>query len=240
MQDIYVLSGKVETRKGTAAIEFSGVVRAVANDVADLKPGDRVCVLAPNSFRTLERVPAWACHKMLPDESFEIMPTLPVIYGTALYALDDRAHLRKGETILIHSGAGAFGLASIAIAQMRGATVYATVSTEDKKNFLVDELGVARDNIFQSRDTSFVDGVMGATDGKGVDVVLNSLTGDLLHASWRCCANFGRFVEVGKRDIVDAGKLDMHVLLRNVTFTAFDLTELYYHEDQYYRDIWIK
>ena len=144
------------------------------------------------------------------------------------------------QTILIHSGAGAFGLASIAIAQQRGATVYTTVSTEDKKDFLVEELGVPRENIFQSRNTSFVDAVFAVTNGKGVDVVLNSLTGDLLHASWRCCANFGRFVEVGKRDIVDAGKLDMDVFSRNVTFTAFDLTELFYHEDQFYRDIWIK
>ncbi|KAI4167378.1 MAG: hypothetical protein LQ343_007255 [Gyalolechia ehrenbergii] len=80
---------------------------------------------------------------------------------------------------------------------------------------------------------------MSATKGKGVDVVVNSLTGDLLHASWRCCANFGRFVEVGKRDIVDAGKLDMDVFFRNVTFTVFDLTELYYHEDQFYKHVWI-
>ena len=72
LQDIYVLSGKVETKKGTCAIEFSGIVKAVANDVHDIKAGDRVCVLAPNSFRTTERVPAWACHKMLPDESFEV------------------------------------------------------------------------------------------------------------------------------------------------------------------------
>ena len=73
MQDIYVLSGKVETRKGTSAIEFSGIVKAVAKNVTDLQPGDRVCVLAPNTFRTTERVPAWACHKMLPDESFEVL-----------------------------------------------------------------------------------------------------------------------------------------------------------------------
>ena len=144
------------------------------------------------------------------------------------------------QTILVHSGAGAFGQASIAIAQQRGSTVYTTVSTEAKKEFLIRELGLPRENIFQSRDTSFVEEVMAATNGKGVDVVLNSLIGDLLHASWRCCANFGRFVEVGKRDIVDAGKLDMDVFVRNVTFTAFDLTELFYHEDQFYKDIWIK
>ena len=118
--------------------------------------------------------------------------------------------------------------------------MYATVSTEEKKDFLVNELGLPRENIFQSRDISFAEGVMSATKGKGVDVVLNSLTGDLLHASWRCCANFGRFVEVGKRDIIDAGKLDMDVFSRNLTFTAFDTTELFYHEDQFYRDIWIK
>lgn len=144
------------------------------------------------------------------------------------------------KTILIHSGAGAFGQATIALAQHRGATVFTTVSTEDKKDFLVNELGLPRENIFQSRDESFVQGIMSATKGKGVDVVVNSLTGDLLHASWRCCANFGRFVEVGKRDIVDAGKLDMDVFFRNVTFTAFDLTELFYHEHQFYKDIWIK
>ncbi len=114
------------------------------------------------------------------------------------------------------------------------------MSTEDKKDVLVSELGIPRKNIFQFWDISFVDGIFAATNGKGVDVVLNSLTGDLLHASWRCCANFGRFVEVSKGDIVDAGKLDMDVFFRNVTFTAFDLTELYYHEVQFYKDFWIK
>lgn len=239
-KDIYTLSGKVETRKGTAAIEFSGIIRAVAEDVTGLAPGDRVVVLGPNTFSTTERVPAWACQKMLPNESFQTMPTLPVIYGTALYALDDRAHLRAGESILVHSGAGAFGSATIAIALQRGATVYATVSTEKKKEYLVQDLGLPRENIFASRDESFVQDVLAATGGRGVDVVINSLTGDLLHATWQCCASFGRFVEVGKRDIIDAGKLDMRVFLRNVTFTAFDLTELYYHEDQHYRNIWIK
>ncbi|OJK01834.1 hypothetical protein ASPACDRAFT_50671 [Aspergillus aculeatus ATCC 16872] len=237
-KDIYTLSGKVETRKGTAAIEFSGIVRNVASDVSHLAAGDRVVVLAPNTFSTVERVPAWACQKMLPQESFEVMPTLPVIYGTALYALDDRAHLRAGESILVHSGAGAFGAATIAIAIQRGATVYATVSTEEKKDYLVSELGVPRENIFNSRDDSFVAGVLKATGGRGVDVIVNSLTGDLLHATWQCCANFGRFVEVGKRDIIDAGNLDMRMFLRNATFTAFDLTELFYHQDEHYRNIW--
>ena len=85
-----------------------------------------------------------------------------------------------------------------------------------------------------------MEGIQAATKGKGIDVIINSLTGDLLHATWKCIANFGRFVEVGKRDVVDAERLGMETFSRNATFTAFDLTELYYHEDEYYRDIWIK
>jgi len=79
---------------------------------------------------------------------------------------------------------------------------------------------------------------MTATNGRGVDVVLNSLTGDLLHDSWRACAEFGRFIEVGKRDILDNGSLDMRVFLKNATFTAFDLTALYHHPDKAKRDVW--
>ncbi|RYO96329.1 hypothetical protein DL764_007495 [Monosporascus ibericus] len=238
-KDIYTMTGRVETRTGTAALEFSGIVRAVGSDVDHLKVGDHAVVLAPNHFSTIERVPSWAAHKMLPGEDFTVMPTLPVAYGTALYALHDRAHLRAGESILVHSGAGAFGMATIALAQRLGAVVYTTVGSLAKKEFLIHELGLQASHIFNSRDSSFVAGIRAATNGKGVDVVINSLVGDLMHDTWDCIADFGRFVEVGKRELVDAGKLDMRIFLRNCTFTAFDLTELFFHPDQFYRDIWI-
>lgn len=95
-KDIYALSGNLETRHGTTSCEYSGIVTAAALD-SDFKPGDRVVVLSPAHFRTRERVPEWSCQKMLEDEKFEVMCTLPVIYSTALYALNDRAHLQKGE-----------------------------------------------------------------------------------------------------------------------------------------------
>ena len=237
-KDIYVLSGKVETKEGTSAIEFSGVVRRVGPAVIGLEVGDRVVVLAPNSFRTTERVPAWACQCLLSNEDFVTMPTLPVIYGTALYALDDRAGLRPNETILIHSGAGAFGMAAIAIALKIGAKVFTTVSTDDKKDYLAQTFSLPRENILHSQNASFVGAIQAATNGRGVDVIINSLTEDLLHASWACIASFGRFVEVGKRDIVNAGRLSMEFFSRNATFTAFDLTELYYHDEEHYRNIW--
>lgn len=81
---------------------------------------------------------------------------------------------------------------------------------------------------------------MAVTSGQGVDVVLNFLTGDLLHDSWRACAEFGRFVEIGKRDIIDGGRLDMDVFDRGVTFTAFDLSSLYYTRSERQNSLWNK
>ncbi|CAJ2508342.1 Uu.00g133680.m01.CDS01 [Anthostomella pinea] len=238
-KDVYNISGHVETRSGTSALEFCGVVTAVALDVSEISVGDRVVVMAPNYFSTVERVPAWSAHRMLPGEDDTVLCTIPIAYATALYALLDRGRLRAGESVLIHAGAGAFGTAAIALAQHLGATVYTTCSTQAKRRYLTDELGVPPWRIFNSRNASFAEGIRTATGDRGVDLVINSLVGDLLHASWNCLANFGRFVEIGKRELVDIGKLQMDTFLRNTTFTAFDLSELFYHEDQYYRDIWI-
>lgn len=112
------------------------------------------------------------------------------------------------------------------------------MSSDVKKQFLVDAFGLEPSNIFTSRDESFSRGILRATGGKGVDVILNSLTGDLLHASWRCCAAFGRFIEIGKRDMVDDGRLEMNRFLHNVTFSAFDLSDLYNHPDESYHELW--
>ena len=116
--------------------------------------------------------------------------------------------------------------------------VFTTVNSEEKKDFLVQKLGIKRQNIFNSFDSSFHPGVLAATSGKGVDVILNSLSGDLLHDSWMACARFGTFVEVGKRDLNDAGKLDMQNFRRNITFTAFDVSELCDVSDRTLNFIW--
>ncbi|KAF4429930.1 polyketide synthase [Fusarium acutatum] len=134
-----------------------------------------------------------------------VMPSMLVIYPTALYALSDRAHLRSGESILIHAGSGGLGIAAITLARRIGATVYTTVGSDVKREYLINELFVPSSHIFNSRDSTFVQGIMKATDGRGVDVILNSLEGYFMHDSWHCLADFGRFVEVGKRELVDAG-----------------------------------
>ncbi|KLP20845.1 putative polyketide synthase [Fusarium fujikuroi] len=237
-KDVYTMSGRVDTQNMTTAFDFSGLVTAVGPDVSHVAVGDRVVVSAPHHLGTAVRVPAGCAHKMTSDEEFTVMPSMMVIYPTALYALNDRAHLRAGESILIHAGSGGLGIAAIILARRIGATVYTTVGSDVKREYLISELSVPSSHIFNSRDSTFVQGVMSATSGRGVDVILNSLVGDLMHDSWRCLADFGRFVEVGKRELVDAGRLDMSMFLRNATFTAFDLSELFYSQDQFHRSIW--
>ncbi|KAJ5635342.1 polyketide synthase-nonribosomal peptide synthetase [Penicillium longicatenatum] len=226
-KDFYALAGKVNTKDGMCKLECSGIVTRVAGSgIHRLAVGDRVVTMGPGHFLTRETFPEWACQKLQDDEDLHVVTTLPLVFSTALYALHYRAHIQDGESVLIHSAAGGLGNAAIQIAQLANAEIYATVSTEEKKDYLVKTFNLKRENIFNSRDSSFQPAILAATGGRGVDIVLNSLTGDLLHDSWRVCAPWGRFVEVGKQDITDAGKLDMEMFRRNVTFTAFDLSEL--------------
>ena len=92
------------------------------------------------------------------------------------------------------------GICAINVAKWLGAEIYATVGSEDKASFLVKEFGISRNRIFNSRDSSFLKGIMDATNGSGVDLVLNSLSGELLSTSWNCVAPDGAMVEIGKRD----------------------------------------
>lgn len=109
---------------------------------------------------------------------------------------------------------------------MLGADIFVTVSSEEKINYLVDQVGIPRNRIFHSRNTSFVDGIMRETQGRGVDLALNSLSGELLHETWRVIAEFGTMVEIGKRDLIGAGKLDMDVFLANRSYCCVDVDQM--------------
>ncbi|KAI1411054.1 KR domain-containing protein [Hypoxylon sp. FL1857] len=129
--------------------------------------------------------------------------------------------------ILIHSAAGSTGQMAVAIAQrLLGAEVFATVGFNDKKQLLMDRFGIPDDHIFYSRDTSFAHGISRMMDGRGVDVALNSLSGDGLRASWECMAAYGRFVEIGKADIGSNAVLPMGGFARNVSFAGVDLLHI--------------
>lgn len=92
----------------------------------------------------------------------------------------------------------------------------------------MDNHSIPRERIFNSRNTSFLDGVIQATGGKGVDIMLNSLSGDLLHTSWQCVAKCGKMMEIGKRDILERGHLALDMFQHNRTFYGIDLEGLFY------------
>ncbi|OTA63674.1 polyketide synthase [Hypoxylon sp. EC38] len=239
-KDLYVLSARVDTHEVSCSCECAGLVVNVGSKVIGFKPGDRVVAMGPGHFATHERLPQWAVCKLKDEEDFTTASTIPIVFSTAIYGLIHRANLQHGEYILIHSAGGGVGLAAIQLAKHIGAEIFATVGSESKKEFLVKEFGLDPARIFNSRDNSFLPAIMEATGGQGVDVVLNSLIGELLRSSFEACADFGRFVEIGKRDILDHGLLDMATFEKNVSFMTFDLSNLFYSQKQAHRDLWQK
>lgn len=225
-RDVLTSMGVIETLGRGPGHESSGIVRKVRPDTKYLKEGDRVVCCSDGSFSTTTSTTEMCCAKIPDGLSFLDAATIPVVYSTAIYGLTDIAKLAQGQTVLIHSAAGGVGIAAIQIAQMIGAEIFCTVSSQEKVDFVSQSFNIPRNRIFYSRDTSFLSEILRETYGKGVDVVLNSLSGELLHASWNCVAEFGTMVEIGKRDLLGHGKLSMNPFLDNRTFAGVDLSQV--------------
>ena len=123
-----------------------------------------------------------------------------------------------GESILIHSAAGGVGQCAINICKHYECDIFVTVGTEEKKRFLIKEYNIPENRIFSSRDIQFKYRIKEITEGKGVDIVLNSLAGEKLDASYECVANSGRFIEMGKFDLAQNKQLGMADFLRDICF----------------------
>ncbi|PQE07313.1 polyketide synthase protein [Rutstroemia sp. NJR-2017a WRK4] len=221
-KDIMISMGQLQSTY--IGVECSGIFRAVGSKVIDLAVGDRVAAMTEGAYSTYARCLATSTYKIPDDMSFEDAATIPVIYCTAYNSLVDLARLCKGEKVLIHAAAGGVGQAAVLLCQMVGAEIFATVGSVAKKEHLMKEYGISEDHIFYSRDTSFAEAIKHATNGEGVDVVLNSLAGNALRETWECLAHFGRFIEIGKRDIVSNSRLEMSTFEHNVMFASVDLT----------------
>ncbi len=115
--------------------------------------------------------------------SWKHAASFPAAYVTAYGSLMQTARLQKGESVLIHAASGGTGQATVILAQSVGAEVYATCSTKAKRDLLVQIYGINPDHIFSSRDVSFAPAIMAATNEKGVDMMLNSLSEPLLKAT---------------------------------------------------------
>lgn len=223
-RDVMISLGQLE-ESSLMSSEHSGIITDVGVDLQNqFHVGDRICAWGGNAYASSVRVSGLAAHHIPNDMSFETAASIPIVYATVYYALVHLARLRKGETVLIHSAAGGVDQAAVMLAQHLGAIVFVTVGSNDKKALLVDKYGVAEDNIFSSRQMTFVEGITRLTNGKGVDVALSSIAGEALHGTCKCVAKMGRFVEIGKRDILANTRLDMDMFNRNITFASVDLT----------------
>lgn len=207
--------------------ECSGIITRLGHGVprAELQAGDRVCCLAAGSYKTRVRTCAAAVAKIPEDLAFASAAGLPLIFCTAYYALIELAHLKKGESVLINSGAGGVGQAAIQLAMMLDAKIYVTVSSEKKKRLLIDLYHLPEDRFLSSIAELFAEEAKRVANG--FDVILNSRSGKELRSSWACVAPLGRFIEIGKKDIEDYENLPMFPFSRNVLFASVDLAVVY-------------
>jgi len=203
------------------------VVTRIGAGVTSLKPGDRVFGIIPGNMGNYLRSEASVISKIPDGISTDGAASMPVVYLTAIYALEHIARLRKGESILIQSATGGLGMAAIQIAKHLGAEVYATVGTDEKRKVLSEEFGISPSRIFNSRKLSAVDDILQATGQQGLDVILSSTGGDSMHETWRCIAPLGRFIDIGRTDVLGGGRLGLEVFKRNATFSSFDMGLVY-------------
>ena len=203
--------------------ECAGTVTAVGDGVDGLQVGDAVIALAMDGVGSFVTTQACLVAAKPAHLSFEAAATIPIAFLTAYYALHEQARLRRGERVLIHTAAGGVGLAAIEVAGWLDARVYATAGTPEKRDHL-RALGV--EHVSDSRSLAFADEVLTATNGEGVDVVLNSLTGEAIAKGLAALRPYGRFLEIGKRDIYGHGRLRLWQLRHNASYIVVDLAQL--------------
>lgn len=195
--------------------EVGGIVTAVGEGITHVAPGDRVFGLAVFGLATQTLARGGDVMKIPGKLSYEEAATLPVVFMTSWHALVTVARLKKGECVLVHAGAGGVGMAAIQIAHHLGAEVIASAGSNAKRA-LLETMGVK--HVIDSRRGDFAEAVMELTNRRGVDVVLNALAAEAIPMGMSCLAEFGRFVEIGKRDIYQNSRIPLFALRRNASF----------------------
>jgi fatty acid synthase len=221
-RDIITASGKLALHNELGGPELE---QGIGFEYAGIKKdGTRVMGLVKScAFATHVKADESLIFKCPDDWTLEEAATIPCAYATVYTAFFGIAQIEEGNSILIHSGS-----AAIRVAFAYGLEVFTTVSTEEKKLYLLENFPqLKKENIGNSRDISFENMVMKNTNGRGVDYVLNSLTDEKMLASVRCLSDYGIFIEIGLSDILRNNKLDMK-LMEKKSFNNFVLLD-YHH-----------
>ncbi|WP_280373481.1 type I polyketide synthase [Nocardia abscessus] len=210
---------------GTAlGMDGFGVVERVGPGVTEVAVGDEMSVCAKDLVRrhvTLRPDEGATMPLNYPDSVLDPCHSSSVLpFLTAEFAFGELAHLRPGETVLVHGAAGGMGMAAVQVAVRLGARVIATAGSDERRAVAA---AAGAHEVVNSRSISFVDDVLALTDGRGVDVVYNSSPGEILQQNLRAAAEFGRIIEIGKADIYGGGAIDLRPFDRNLSFFAVDM-----------------
>jgi 1-acyl-sn-glycerol-3-phosphate acyltransferase len=204
-------------------LDCAGRVVRCGDGVEGFAPGDEVLGIAPSALGSFTTTRAALVARKPSALSFEEASAIPCAFVTAHYALEHLARVQPGERVLIHAATGGVGLAAIQIARMAGADVFASAGSPEKRDYL-RSIGV--EAVMDSRSLSFADTVLEMTGGEGVDVVLNSLAGEAIAKGIGVLRPYGRFIEIGKRDIYGDSKIGLLGFRKNISFFAVDLDRL--------------
>lgn len=221
--------------RGALGFECAGRVSRIGAGVTRLRPGDPVMGFAAGAFASQVVSPEWHFFPVPEGVDLEAAATIPVAFATAWYALVERGHIRAGNDVLVHGAAGGVGLAAIQIAKLHGARVLGTASSAARRAIA---LAAGADTVFDSRQERFASEIR-KTFGS-VDVVLNSLAGSAMLASFRLLKPFGHFLELGKRDFLDNTQLALRPFLRNIAYSGVDLDELLAADPELVRAMMVK
>ncbi|MDQ8194085.1 SDR family NAD(P)-dependent oxidoreductase [Coraliomargarita sp. SDUM461004] len=218
----------------TLGMEVYAEVIALGSNTSDeLQVGDPVIALLPDAFRSFATVPETFVVKA-PSGWGANAASIPVVYLTAVHGLEKLAQLQAGERVLIHQATGGLGLAAIDVARKAGAEIFATAGSKAKREWL-QQAGIQ--HVFPSRDLSFVESILSATAGEGVDVILSAQTGLAQKESLNLLKPGGRYIDVGKKDIINDSGLPLRAFNRNLLFAAVDIDRLLVERPAYIRGL---
>ncbi|HXF55193.1 MAG TPA: NADPH:quinone oxidoreductase family protein [Hyphomicrobiaceae bacterium] len=231
--DLLTIAGKYQVRPKlpfTPGRSPAGIVRAVGAGVKDLQAGDRVLAMAwQGGFAELVAVDAALCYRLPDALSLAHAAAMSLTYDTAWVALRDRARIAAGETVLVLGASGGVGSAAVQLAKAMGAKVLAGVSSADKFAALsaAGADGMVDVSRADLRET-LREQVWAQTDGRGADVILDALGGDVFDAAIRALAWRGRLVVMG----FAAGRIPTvaanYLLVKNIEVSGIQISD--YHK----------
>jgi acyl transferase domain-containing protein/NADPH:quinone reductase-like Zn-dependent oxidoreductase/NAD(P)-dependent dehydrogenase (short-subunit alcohol dehydrogenase family)/acyl carrier protein len=234
-RDVLNAMGLYPGDAGLPGGECAGKITAVGEGVKGFKKGDDVIAIAPGCFSPFVTTDA-ALVVLKPGHlSFEEAAAIPIIFLTAYYGLHHPGKLSAGDRVLIHAAAGGVGMAAVQLCQQAGAEIYATAGSEEKRAFL-KSLGIKY--VMNSRSLDFAEEVKTLTGGEGVDIVLNSLSGEYIPKSLSILGPGGRFLEIGKTDTWNREKVAQ--LKSDVSYFIFDLAEMIQKDPGFIRSMLLR